>query len=61
MAVLCCASISAKQPDANAFDPLKFENYKAKAEQGDARGQAMLGRCYAAGPGVARDPAAAAK
>jgi TPR repeat protein len=58
---LFCACASAKPSVGDAFDPGKFEEYKAKAEQGDARGQAMLGRCYATGQGVEQNPTEAVK
>ena len=58
---LCGTWASAKPNPADTFDPLKFEEYQAKAEQGDARGQAMLGRCYATGQGVEQNPTEAVK
>ena len=58
---LCCALASAKPNPDDTFEPAKFEEYQAKAEQGDARGQAMLGRCYATGQGVEKDVAEAVK
>lgn len=33
----------------------RFEGYKKKAEQGNARSQYNLGLCYAIGEGVAKD------
>ncbi len=37
----------------------EFSEYQAKAEQGDARAQFLLGQCYALGKGVGRDHAKA--
>ena len=41
--------------------PGKFQEYKAKAEQGDAEAQFSLGFCYDDGRGVAKNYAQAAK
>ncbi len=38
-----------------------FENIKAKAEQGEARAQYQLGKCYAQGAGVSKDAVEAMK
>ena len=58
---LCCSWSDAKPVAGDAFDPLNFEQYKVKAGQGDASGQAMLGRCYATGQGVGQNPTEAVK
>jgi TPR repeat protein len=58
---LVCTWAYAKRIDGDKFDPGKFEEYKAKAVQGDAWGQAMLGRCYATGQGVEQNPTEAVK
>ena len=59
--VLCCTSASAKPSDGDAFDPVQFEQYKAKAQTGDAVAQCNLGTCYAMGEGVEKDVAEAVK
>ncbi len=41
--------------------PGKFQEYKAKAEQGDAEAQFSLGFCYDDGRGVAKDAVEAVK
>ena len=58
---LGCAGALAKPSASDLIDPQKFEEYKAEAVQGDARAQALLGRCYATGQGVAQNPTEAFK
>ena len=48
------------RPEA-ATIPGKFQEYQAKAEQGEAEAQFKLGFCYDGGRGVAKDYVKAAK
>ena len=41
------------------IEPTKFQEYKAKAEQGNAEAQYKLGNCYAYGLDIAEDAAEA--
>ncbi|MCF7734476.1 MAG: hypothetical protein K9N23_22525 [Akkermansiaceae bacterium] len=52
---LCCAGAVAKPSATDLIDPQKFEEYKAKAETGDAAAQIALGDCYLDGTGVAKN------
>jgi len=53
-----CSDSPQEQASAKPLDEAtvkEFEAYKAKAEQGDAEAQNMVGRCYASRRGVERD------
>ena len=62
MVLLLCVGIALQLPaQESAANRKRFEEIKAKADKGDAEAQAALAGMYAAGDGVARDPAKAAK
>ena len=58
-----CAFIFSSTPTANAGtsqeEVIKFEDYKSRAETGDAKAQYNLGFCYSNGIGVVKNPVTA--